>query len=164
MKRTAAYTPPAGRMRNSAKVIVFRGGSVLLVRNRDALGDFYLLPGGGQAFGETLVDAAVRETTEETGFLVRPTRLVLLREYIGAHHEFALEDRDVHQVELMFLATLEGESPDPERLEDEMQVGVEWLPVDSLGSVRIYPSALAHVLPALAGGEPREPLYLGDVN
>jgi len=164
VKRTSAYSPPSGRMRNSAKAIVFRDGTVLLVRNRDPLGDFYLLPGGGQEFGETLMAAAVRETAEETGLLVRPTRLVLVREYIGARHEFALEDCDVHQVESMFLATLEGESPVPDRVEDEMQVGVEWLPLDRLGAVRIYPSSLARILPGLSRGELPEPLYLGDVN
>jgi ADP-ribose pyrophosphatase YjhB (NUDIX family) len=151
-------------MRNSAKAIVFRDDEVLLVRNRDTGGDFYLLPGGGQEFGETLTDAAIRETAEETGLLISPLRLVLVREYIGANSEFALEDCDVHQVELMFLAELVGEAADTERLGDEMQVGVEWLPVGGLGRVRIYPSALARLLPELSAGRLPEPLYIGDTN
>lgn len=164
MKKTTAYAPPSGRMRNSAKVIVFTDDAVLLVKNRDDRGEFYLLPGGGQEFGETLVEAAVRETAEETGLLVHPSRLVLVREYIGAHSEFALEDCDVHQVELMFLASLEGEASGIERLDDEMQTGVEWLSLAGLAGVRIYPSALARLLPALFRGGLPDPMYLGDVN
>jgi 8-oxo-dGTP diphosphatase len=164
VKKAPAYAPPSGRMRNSAKAIVFRDDTVLLVRNMDPLGDFYLLPGGGQEFGETLVQAAIRETAEETGLRVAPSRLVLVREYVGAGHEFALDDGDVHQVELMFLASLVGEAGGVDRIADEMQIGVEWLPLDRLPSIRIYPAALARLLPGLSRGEIPDPMYLGDVN
>jgi len=151
-------------MRNSAKAIVFVDDTILLVRNRDRRGDFFLLPGGGQEFGETLHDALVRETAEETGLLVEPSRLVLIREYIGSNHEFAEEDGGVHQVELMFLATLRGEAEGVERVGDDMQTGAEWLPLARLKEARIYPSALADILPGLHDGSITEALYLGDVN
>jgi 8-oxo-dGTP pyrophosphatase MutT (NUDIX family) len=50
------------------------GGRVLLARHVE--GDRWLLPGGGVEPGETPADAAVREAWEETGLLVRLTRLV----------------------------------------------------------------------------------------
>jgi ADP-ribose pyrophosphatase YjhB (NUDIX family) len=43
---------------------------------RHAEGDVWLLPGGGIEPGETPADAAVREMFEETGLVVRLTRLV----------------------------------------------------------------------------------------
>lgn len=49
-------------------------GRVLLARHAE--GDRWLLPGGGVEVGETPADAAVREAWEETGLLVRLTRLV----------------------------------------------------------------------------------------
>jgi 8-oxo-dGTP pyrophosphatase MutT (NUDIX family) len=49
-------------------------GRVLLARHAE--GDVWLLPGGGIEPGETPADAAVREMWEETGLLVRLTRLV----------------------------------------------------------------------------------------
>jgi 8-oxo-dGTP pyrophosphatase MutT (NUDIX family) len=49
-------------------------GRVLLARHAE--GDVWLLPGGGVEPGETPADAAVREMWEETGLLVRLTRLV----------------------------------------------------------------------------------------
>jgi 8-oxo-dGTP pyrophosphatase MutT (NUDIX family) len=49
-------------------------GRVLLARHSE--GDVWLLPGGSVEPGETPADAAVREMWEETGLLVRLTRLV----------------------------------------------------------------------------------------
>ncbi|HET8647509.1 MAG TPA: NUDIX domain-containing protein [Vicinamibacteria bacterium] len=49
-------------------------GRVLLARHRE--GGTWLLPGGAVEPGETPADAALRETWEETGLLVRLTRLV----------------------------------------------------------------------------------------
>ncbi len=58
-------------------VVVWRGNEVLLVRrgsqpNRGQWG----LPGGAQAVGETLFEAAVREVQEETGLAVTPTVVI----------------------------------------------------------------------------------------
>jgi hypothetical protein len=64
----------------------------------------------------------------------------------------------------MFLCRLRGDLPDTApAVPDEMQVGVEWLPLADLAQVRIYPKVLAAIL---AGGEIQnvQPVYLGDVN
>lgn len=162
--REEAFSSDPPRKRNSCKAVVFDGDNVLLTRNSDRMGDFYLLPGGGQRMGETLHEAVRRETAEETGWLVDPGRLLLVRDYIGAHHEFAGEDGDVHQVELMFAAGLlervEGWVP----VRDAWQTGVDWLPLARLEKVRVYPSALSELLPRLASGSYRGPVYLGDIN
>jgi ADP-ribose pyrophosphatase YjhB (NUDIX family) len=156
--------PPSVRKRNSSKALITREGCVLLTRNLDGEGDFFLLPGGGQEFGETLHDAMVREVLEETGYSVVPGELVLVREYIGAHHEFASEERDVHQVEFVFLAGLESEEPVSQASPDAWQTGVEWVPLEEIPGCRIYPSVLSELIPKLAGGFYDGPLYLGDVN
>lgn len=162
--RQEAFSADPPRKRNSCKAVVFRQGSVLLTRNADAMGEFFLLPGGGQRFGETLHEAVRRETAEETGWLVDPGRLLLVRDYVGAHHEFAEEDGDVHQVELMFAATpagrVEGWQPKP----DAWQTGADWIGLCGLHRLRLYPSALSQLLPKLALGSYRGPTYLGDVN
>ncbi len=162
--REQAFSPDPPRKRNSCKTVIFGDGTVLLTRNRDRMGEFFLLPGGGQRMGETLHEAARRETAEETGWLVEPDRLLLARDYIGAHHQFAGEDGDVHQVELMFAAQLlervEGWKP----VHDAWQTGSEWMELSELDGVRIYPSVLAGLLPLLASGDYDGPVYIGDVN
>lgn len=52
--------------------VVFRDGRVLLVRrDRPPSKDLWAIPGGKVGLGETLQEAAERETREETGLTVR---------------------------------------------------------------------------------------------
>jgi len=152
------------RKRNSAKVLVELGGRVLFTLNRDAHGDFLLLPGGGQRFGETLAEAAARETLEETGWLVEPGRLLLVREYIGALHEFRDEDGDVHQTEFVFGSVPVEHRPLEASERDAWQTGSAWLDPVEAARARIYPSILGRILGSLLDGSYDGPVYLGDVN
>jgi len=155
---------PGPRKRNSCKAIVFRDGAVLLTVNRDRDGSFHLLPGGGQRHGETLTDAVIREVLEETGWLVEPGELLLVRDYIGANHQFAAEDGDAHQTELMFRAELVRRIPGAANVPDPWQTGVEWVGLAELSDIRIYPSALSTLLPLLYEETYTGPIYLGDMN
>lgn len=153
------------RYRVSAKALVIQDGRLLCTANRDRSGDFLLLPGGGQEPFEDLREALARECGEELGdgLGLSVGDLVLVREYIGRRHEFAEEDRDVHQIELMFACTLAH----PERvgrgtLHDAMQVGVVWVPLGEVADSRIYPSVLRERI-GPEGLRPG-PVYLGPVN
>ena len=152
-----------GSVRISAKAVVVVDGRILLLRHRDAGGEWYSLPGGGQKHGETLPEAVRRECLEETGLKVSMGRLLLIRDYIAANHEFAEEDAGAHQVELMFECDLiEGDAPRLGALPDSMQTGAEWLELERLRDLRMYPKAVALIL---ADGVPEETgRYLGDVN
>lgn len=63
---------------HGALVVVWRNGSLLLVRNSYV--SYYSPPGGYVRGGETTVQAAVRELREETGLDVAPSDLVLAHE------------------------------------------------------------------------------------
>jgi ADP-ribose pyrophosphatase YjhB (NUDIX family) len=95
-------------IRNSAKAIIIENKKILLTKNKDDFGFFYLFPGGGQEHGEELKDAVLRECLEEIGEKVVVGNLVYVREYIGKNHEFAAWDSDVHQVEFYFQCSLES--------------------------------------------------------
>ena len=149
------------RVRVAAKAIVIRDGRVLVTRNMDRDGPFFLLPGGGQELGETLPEALRREFMEEVGVPIEVNELVLVRDYIARNHEFA-DQGDVHQLELCFRCTLLGDEvpvngPHP----DTWQVGVEWLDLSDLDAARLYPRILKDTLPDL--DNPRV-IYVGDVN
>ncbi len=150
-----------GNVRLSVKAIITQGGRLLVLRNRDSIGDWYMLPGGGQEHGETIPAALRRECLEEIGSDVTIGRLRFVRDYIAEHHEFAALDGGVHQVELMFECQLTS-VPTLGRRPDAMQTGIEWLELSALENYRIYPRALQQLLRADA--ETHEPLYLGDVN
>jgi 8-oxo-dGTP diphosphatase len=91
-------------------------GAVLLVRNRDS----WSLPGGRREESETLAQAAVRETKEETGIVVEVDAVVHVSERL---------DADVHDVFTVFRArVLFGELG--VRHDDEDVSEVAWIPVD----------------------------------
>ena len=63
--------------------IVFRDGAVLLVKRRDEPNrGRWSPPGGSLELGETVEEAAARETLEETGVTVRPVRVVDVRDFL----------------------------------------------------------------------------------
>ncbi len=58
-------------------VVVWRGDRVLLVRRgRPPRQGEWGIPGGAQALGETVFEAAIREVFEETGLTVRATAII----------------------------------------------------------------------------------------
>lgn len=152
-----------GRKRNSCKAVIVQDDKILLTLNHDDTGDFYLLPGGGQKFGETLQQAILREVMEETGWLVKPGELILVRDYIGSNHEFAKWEADVHQTELIFRA-IPIRHVEQALVPDPWQTGIEWVSIDDLKGGRIFPSVLKDILPEVISGTYRGPIYLGDIN
>ncbi|BCG59450.1 NUDIX domain-containing protein [Paenibacillus sp. URB8-2] len=148
-------------IRNSAKAIIIDNNKILLTRNQDEKGFFYLFPGGGQEKGEELKRAVSRECIEELGCEVEVGDIVYIREYIGKNHEFSEWDYDVHQVEFYFECTINnkfetfnGTNPDKD------QVGVEWIEVDKLSKIRVYPLKLVEQIQ----NKQIKPIYLGDAN
>jgi 8-oxo-dGTP diphosphatase len=147
-------------VRVSVKAIIVRDGKLLVLENRDARAHWYTLPGGGQEHGETMPEALRRECREEIGAAVTVGRLLFVRDYIGAHHQFAATEGDIHQVELMFEARLENE-PTLGSVPDSAQIGLTWLDLQAAGDVDLCPRALVE---ALRAGRRGEAVYLGDVN
>jgi 8-oxo-dGTP diphosphatase len=152
-------------IRNSAKAIIIANERLLVTRNADTLGTFYLLPGGGQRHGETLLAALVRECREEIAAEIIVGELLFVRDYIAGNHEFAESEGRVHQVEFMFHCHVhDGEQPQVGNVPDMHQTGVDWLPLDVLSQVRFYPAALVDPLCRLLRDESADVRYLGDVN
>ncbi|MEK4272044.1 MULTISPECIES: NUDIX domain-containing protein [unclassified Paenibacillus] len=149
-------------IRNSAKAVIVQDGRLLVIRLEDQYGTAYVFPGGGQEKGEELKDAVARECLEEIGQAVNVGELLHIREYIGKNHEFAEWDADIHQVEFYFACSLidpeatvfEGSNP------DDHQVAVEWIALEELSQIRLYPKTIGELL--LKSGS--SSIYLGDLN
>jgi len=148
-------------IRNSAKAVIVDNNRVLLTKNKDDQGYFYLFPGGGQEKGEELKAALIRECMEEIGCKVVVADLVCVREYIGKNHEFAEWDYDIHQVEFYFECRIDGEVQEFKGSNpDSYQVDVEWIECDRLDEIRVYPKTLAEMI----RNNQARPIYIGDVN
>jgi 8-oxo-dGTP diphosphatase len=122
--------------RISCGALVVREGKILLVRHvRPNRYDFWAAPGGGVEGSEELEAAAEREVLEETGLVVRASRLA----YID--HLWNQTDRTV---KFWFLADyVSGErnvSANP--AEGEFIVAAEWFPLDTLPAGHVFPEPL----------------------
>jgi 8-oxo-dGTP diphosphatase len=155
------------KIRNSAKAIILDHNRevLLLTKNEDEEGYFYLCPGGGQEHGETLHEALKRECIEEAGYDVEIGELLYIREYIGKNHEYSTLDHHVHQVEFYFVCDLKDadntykEPTNP----DSHQVGIEWVDINKLKDYRLYPNEIKKDIVRYFKKE-KSPVYLGDVN
>jgi 8-oxo-dGTP diphosphatase len=151
------------RIRNSTKAIIIREGSLLAIYKTDPRGDYYIVPGGGQHYDESLSETAKREIHEETTLEVYVHPLKYIRDYVSRNHEFAGTEMDAHQVEFIFECEIVstgqarvGEIPDDD------QIDVCWLPLDRLMEYRLYPLSLRpHLIDAASDAQP---IYLGDIN
>ncbi|RST61187.1 NUDIX domain-containing protein [Siminovitchia terrae] len=152
-------------IRNSAKAIIISGDKVLLTKNQDNEGYFYLFPGGGQEHGETIDNALLRECIEEVGKEVEIGELLYIREYIGKNHEHSSFDFNVHQVEYYFVCNLVNEMNNYKTPThpDSHQVGMEWMHINDLFKYRIYPKELRKYIIKHFNNE-KSPVYLGDIN
>ena len=150
-------------IRVAPKAIIIENGRLLVVHLAHRNGDWYGLPGGGQEPGEAMHKALRRECLEEIGVEIDIRDVLFVRDYIAKNHEFADEDSDVHQVEVMFECTLVGGGhPTVGTTPDPGQMRVAWLELAQLHLHRLYPKVLADLL---KDGIPSGPArYLGDVN
>ncbi|MBP5492022.1 MAG: NUDIX domain-containing protein [Clostridiales bacterium] len=141
-------------VRTSAKALVIKDGCVLAIKLHDSDGDFFIMPGGGQQAGELLPDAAEREVAEETGIRVKAKEAVFIIE--------GLEGEPHHRVDVVFLCDYIGQAEGEKHL-DTNQVGVEWLPIETLNRAPLYPSKLRRPIMNLFEGK-STPMYLGYEN
>ena len=118
--------------RIAAGAIVVRGNRILLVRYRDSGGGTYLAaPGGGVREHESVADAAVRETFEETGLRVEPRRVLLIEDILTARFKMCK----------VWLAcrVVGGDLRATENARFEGIIEARWFHRPELDSERVYP-------------------------
>lgn len=124
--------PPANSVVPSANVVVVNdAGEILLIRRTD--NDNWALPGGAMDLGESLPDAARRETVEETGVEVEITGLVGI--YTDPRHviHYTSNGEVRQEFSVVFVAKPLSGQPTPS---DESRE-VHWVAPDAVGSLRM---------------------------
>jgi ADP-ribose pyrophosphatase YjhB (NUDIX family) len=130
----------------------------------DAVGRYWITPGGGVRAGETLPQAAVRELAEETGY-------VLGQDQIGpvvasCAGQWEADGRTFFASDSFFFVRVAGAAVDTsghEELERRMLAGHRWWTLTELGRSRepVFPIGLAGLLGRLLTGDvPAMPLRL----
>jgi len=140
--------PPANSVVPSANVVVVNeAGHILLIRRTD--NDNWALPGGAMDLGESLVDAACRETEEETGVHVQVTGLVGV--YTDPKHvlHYTSNDEVRQEFSLVFTARPVGGEPRPSSESRE----VHWIAPDQIDGLTMDRSMRMRIAHYLAGNK-----------
>lgn len=115
---------------------------LLLIHRTD--NDLWSIPGGAMEPGESVRQAAVRETNEETGYDIEITGLVGI--YTDPSHIIAYSDGEVRS---QFSICLTGVVTGGRARTSSESSEVVWQPLDELDALNIHPSIrlrITHVL------------------
>lgn len=124
--------PAANSLVPSVNVIVTDdAGWILMIRRTD--NGNWAVPGGAIDLGESMVDAAVRETAEETGITCQVTGLDGI--YTDPHHVIHYTSNDEVRQEFSIVLTAQptGGEPTPSSESSE----VHWVEPDAVGGLQM---------------------------
>lgn len=130
-----------------AVVVVRRGDRFLLVQERKH-GQRWFFPAGRVEPGETIAEAAVRETLEEAGVPVRLEGVL--------RFEHSPNGGDA-RVRVVFLASPADESP-PKSVADEHSIRAGWFTAEEAARLELRGEFVRHVLQATVSGMQAVPL------
>jgi len=152
MKKPDAREVKYPRLRVSA--IIIEDERILLVRHEKYGRSYWVLPGGGMDFGETLEEATVRELKEETNLDITVDKLVFVDDILP---------RDLHRhvVDVYFTANVVG--GDLEVGEDSHMHEVRFFPLEELRDLQFEPNIADRIIEAHKQGFPNSADYLGNV-
>src|SRR6516165_5184687 len=127
--------PKATSVVPSANMIAVNGhGEILLIRRTD--NGNWAVPGGGMDLGESITDAAVRETHEETGISCEITGLVGI--YTNPHHviHYTSNGEVRQEFSIVFTARPVGGELRPSGESSEPQ----WVSPGAIPGLQVHPS------------------------
>lgn len=125
-------------IRVGANAVVTAGDRLLAVEFDDETGVHYNLPGGGVEAGESVPTGLAREVREETTVDVDVGDLLFVHEYHPSEHDAPYGQ--THKLTLFFACDRSGPgSPTLPADPDPNQVGVEWLPIETIEDQPLLP-------------------------
>jgi 8-oxo-dGTP diphosphatase len=140
-------------IRVRAAALLVRDDEILLVKHRKKGAEYWLLPGGGVEYGETIESAVCREVLEETGLKIRAGDLLFISESIPP-------DRHRHVLNLYYRGDITGGQI---RIgDDQPLVGVEFVPITEIPHLDLRPPVHREILDCIQNPEVKRRLSLGN--
>ncbi|MGP3965111.1 NUDIX domain-containing protein [Nonomuraea sp. 3N208] len=152
-KRIDYYNDPSAPAANSLVpsvnvVVTNEAGELLLIRRSD--NDNWALPGGAIDLGESIPQAAIRETLEETGITCEITGLV--GTYSDPGHVIHYTSNDEVRQEFSLVLTARAVSGQPTPSTESREV--RWVPRHEVGNYGMHRSMRLRISHYLQGDGP----------
>jgi ADP-ribose pyrophosphatase YjhB (NUDIX family) len=116
--------------------VLIRNNKILVQREKN--GTEYALPGGHVIIGETSEQSLIREYKEETGADIICSRMIWVEETF-----WKWKGKNAHTIAFYYIISLKNESDIPDNYfeshKDNCNVLLEWVEIDKLKSLTIYP-------------------------
>jgi ADP-ribose pyrophosphatase YjhB (NUDIX family) len=135
--------------------IIVEGDKILLARHEKKGKRYWVLPGGGVDFAETMEEALVRELNEEASVVIRVHELVLANDSIPPNHRR-------HIVNMYFTAEIVSGKVEVGK-GDKRLVGMKFVPIEKLPRLKMFPDVRKEVFEALQRGFKGHKRYLGNM-
>jgi 8-oxo-dGTP diphosphatase len=143
------------RPRIRAAAIILKDDQILLARHEKDGQSYWVLPGGGVNFGETVAEALERELREEANLDIRLGELVMLNDSIPP-------DCHRHILNLYFLADITGGELRAGQNDKRLR-GMEFVSVEDIPNISLYPDVRQLLYNGIRNGFPTTGLYLGNL-
>ena len=111
-------------------LVIIKDDNILLIQHKKNKKKYWVLPGGGLDYCETIEKAAVRELKEELNISVKVGKLIFIVESIS-------NDRSRHILNLIYTGRIiKGRI----KLADEPRLNdVKFMPIDKIDKIKLYP-------------------------
>ncbi|MCA9440990.1 MAG: NUDIX domain-containing protein [Candidatus Omnitrophica bacterium] len=131
------------KIRIRVAALILREGRILLAEHEKGGRRYWLLPGGGVEFGESLEEALQRELMEEAGLEIEVGDLLWTLDSIPP-------DKHRHVLNLIFRAEALSDQLIP--VQEKVLQGVKWMPLEDFPSLTLYPNTKKEILAYLDSG------------
>ncbi|MFS1512411.1 NUDIX domain-containing protein [Chengkuizengella sp. SCS-71B] len=136
-------------IKNITKAAITVNDKILLTKNKDENGDYFLLPCEPQKSGEQLRVTLKRGFTNKSGYEIDVHEMLYVKEYMAEYYDNPEWEKNTHQVDYYFKCNFSKD--EITNAADENKIGLdknkyEWVDIEDLSDVRVYPEDLADIL------------------
>ena len=151
-------------IRPAAKALIINNGKILVLKKNENEDQCYVLPGGGQIWGENLLDTLKRECIEEIGSEPKIIGdLLFIRESYKTKNGIT-NGKYYHRIDYIFECEIDEAKIAIGNKPDENQVSIEWIEIKDLESKGFFPKGMIPFIKDYYNGLRIGKVYLGEID